>query len=351
MHVTFYHDCDIPIPPPLYGGTERVIYWLGKALVQLGHQVTLLARPGSRIPGAELRSLTAVHGAGTDWTQLVPASCDLLHLWSPPSGRLPKPFLVTMGSNGRPGVSFPRNTVFVSRMHAANHRSRHFVYNGIDPTEYECCSARAEYAVFLAKAQTRTKNLTGAIHVAREAGITLHVLGSRNWPWNLQRLLPTIRGVQYHGMVGGREKRKLLARARCLIFPVRYPEPFGVAVTEALVSGCYVVGTPHGALPEIVTPAVGRLSTVVGDLVEAIRTPARFDPQACRNRVLEGGFTHLDMAQHYLRYYETVLTQGQLGEADEASPGTIPGFDYRQPLPWDERSCRVPCGPPRSSRT
>jgi len=336
MHVTFYHDCDIPIPPPLYGGTERVIYWLGKALVHLGHRVTLLARPGSEIPGAELRPLPAAHGAGSGWTQLVPDACDLLHLWRPPPVPVPKPFLVTMGSNGRPGVSFPSNTVFVSRTHAANHGSRHFVYNGIDPTDYECCPARANYAVFLAIARTRTKNLAGAIHVAREAGIKLHVLGSRTWPGNLQRLLPTVRGVRYHGMVGGREKRQLLAQARCLIFPVRYPEPFGVAVTEALVSGCYVVGTPYGALPEIVTPAVGMLSTTARDLVEAIRHPARFDPEACRTRVLDGGFTHLDMARNYLRYYETVLTQGQLGEANEAPPGTIPGFDYRQSLPWDE---------------
>jgi len=312
-----------------------VIYWLGKALVQLGHRVTLLARLGSEIPGAELRPLTNVQGTGTDWTRLVPDSCDLLHLWKAPSGPLPKPYLVTMGSNGQPGERFPPNTVFVSRQHAANHGSMHFVYNGIDPTEYDCCPARADYAVFLAIARTRTKNLAGAIHVARAAGITLHVMGSRTWPWNVQRLLPTIRGVRYHGMIGGREKRELLARARCLIFPVRYAEPFGVAITEAMVSGCYVVGTPYGALPEIVTPAVGRLSTTADDLVEAIQNPARFAPAACRNRVLDGGFTHLDMARNYLRYYETVLRQGQLGEVDEASPGTIPGFDYRQPLPWD----------------
>ena len=336
MHVTFYHDCHIPIPPRLYGGTERVIYWLGKALMQLGHRVTLLARPGSEIPGAELRPLTAAHMAGLSWTHLIPASCDLLHLWRPPSVPLPKPFLVTMGSNGQPGERFPVNTVFVSRQHAANHGSRHFVYNGIDPTDYACHPVRAEYAVFLAIARTRTKNLAGAIQVAREAGITLQVMGTRNWPWNVQRLLPPIRGVRYHGMLGGRAKRELLSRARCLIFPVRYPEPFGVALTEAMVSGCYVVGTPYGALPEIVTSAVGRLSTSVRDLVEAVHNPTDFDPEVCRNRVFDGGFTHVDMARGYVHYYETVLTQGQLGKVGEAPPETRPGFNYRQPLPWDE---------------
>jgi hypothetical protein len=71
-------------------------------------------------------------------------------------------------------------------------------------------------------------------------------------------------------------------------------------------------------------------------LVEAIRHPADFPPQTCRTRVLAGGFTHLDMARQYLQYYERVLTQGRLGEADEPLPGAIPGFNYRQPLPWDE---------------
>jgi glycosyltransferase involved in cell wall biosynthesis len=335
MHVTLYHDCNIPIPPPRYGGTERVIHWLGKALIQLGHRVTLLARPGSVIPGAELRPLTKKHAHGHGWRQLIPTSCDLLHLWRPPDAPLPKPYLVTMGSNGRPGIQFPPTTLFVSREHAANHGSRHFVYNGIDPAEYACSAVRDEYAVFLAVARQRAKNLVGAIEVARAAGIPLHVLGSRHWARPFHWIFPTC-GVRFHGMVGGQKKRELLSRARCLIFPVRYPEPFGVAITEALASGCYVVGTPYGSLPEIVTPGVGVLSTDAHDLVAAICTPYPFVPATCRTRVVEGGFTHLDMARSYLRYYERVLTRGRLGDADEAPPRTDPGFEYRNLLPWNE---------------
>ena len=334
MHVTLYHDCDIPIPPPRYGGTERVIYWLGKALIQLGHRVTLLARPGSTIPGAELRPLTDRYTQENGWMHLIPSSCDLLHLWRPPRAPIARPCLVTMESNGRSGVYFPTNTVFVSRDHAANHGSQHFVYNGIDPSEYDCCAARDEYAVFLGLGRQRRKNLAGAIQVARAAGITLHVLGSRTWPLDLQRLLPTIRGVRYHGMVGGREKRELLSRARCLIFPVRYAEPCALAIVEALASGCYVVGTPYGCLPELVTPGVGQLSADARDLVGAIHTPARYLPATCRGRVVDGGLTHLDMARSYLRYYESVLTRGRLGDADERPPRTEPGFEYRHLLPW-----------------
>jgi glycosyltransferase involved in cell wall biosynthesis len=335
MHVTLYYPGDAPIPPPLYGGTERVIYWLGKALLQLGHQVTLLANARSNLPGAELR-LVKKSDVDGGWTRLVPDATDILHLWETPKAPVKKPFVITIEGNGRPGERFHANTIFVSRKHAGCHGSRHFVYNGLDPAEYRFSADRADYAVFLAKARWKVKNLAGAIQVARQAGVPLHVLGSRNWPLNLQRLLPPVRGVHYHGMVGGQQKRDLIARARCLIYPVRWEEPFGVAITEALVSGCYVAGTPYGSLPEIVSPDAGVLSASALDLIEAVRNPARFQPDACRARVLKGGFTHLDMARSYLLYYQKILSHGRLGEADEPAPATAPGFSANELLPWHD---------------
>ena len=61
MHITFYKPGSLPIPPPDYGGTQRVIYYLAKTLLELGHQVTLIAHPQSHIPGAEVRPIP---GAG-----------------------------------------------------------------------------------------------------------------------------------------------------------------------------------------------------------------------------------------------------------------------------------------------
>jgi len=224
----------------------------------------------------------------------------------------------------------------VSRSHATNHGSVHFVHNGLDPTEYDFSVTRAGYAVFLAKAGWKVKNFSGAVRVARSAGLELHVLGSRNWPLNLQKWLPAIRGVHYHGTIGGQQKRDLLARARCLILPVRWHEPFGVALTEALASGCYIAATPYGAVPEIVTPEVGVLSSNAAELVDAVRNPQRFDPMACRARGVSGGFTHMDMARKYLVYYEEILTRGTLLKAGEAPPQTAPGFFANQLLDWEE---------------
>lgn len=335
LHITIFYSGRIPVPPPRYGGTQRVIYWLGKALIQLGHQVTLIARQGSCIPGVELRSIDDASLADHSWTRLISDATDIIHCFSSPPMGLSKPMVLTIEGNGRPGERFPANTIFVSRNHAAHHQSVHFVYNGIDPSEYQCSTARDDYAVFLAKARWDVKNLRGAISVCRRAGVELHVIGSRNWPLGLHQLLPPIRGVHYHGMLGQKEKVPLLARARCLVFPVRWQEPFGIALTEALVSGCYVAGTPYGSLPEIVTSDVGLLSTKAVALAEAVRKPQQFDPQTCRNRVLRGGLTHLDMARRYLEYYERILCTGRLGEPDEPPPQTQPGFEANRLLDWE----------------
>ncbi|HKI69383.1 MAG TPA: glycosyltransferase, partial [Verrucomicrobiae bacterium] len=268
MHVTLYKPGRRPIPPRLYGGTERVIYWLGKALIELGHQVTLIANAESCIPGAEMRVVAPEEKDPCAWLKLVPDSTDLVHLWDTSEPDSKKPFIVTVEGNGQPEQKFHPNTVFVSRRHAANHGSCHFVYNGLDPAEYAFSERREDYAVFLAKARWKVKNFRGAVEVARRAGVELRVLGSRNWPLNLQRLCPAIRGVRYYGMMGGWEKVQLLSRARCLIFPALWEEPFGIAITESLVSGCYVVGTPYGSLPEIITPKTGVLSANADELAE-----------------------------------------------------------------------------------
>ncbi|MBC8095038.1 MAG: glycosyltransferase [Akkermansiaceae bacterium] len=334
MHITIVYLGKMPVPPPLYGGGQRVMFWLGKALVQLGHKVTLIANRDSHIPGVELRPLPDPECKDDSWAKLIPDTTDILHLRAPPKGLMPKPFVVTIGGNGRPGETFPRNTIFLSRNHAANHQSRHFVHNGLDPDEYQFSPTREDYAVFLAKASWDVKNVSGAIAVCRRAAVELHVIGSRNWPLGLHRLLPPIRGVHYHGRLGQREKIPLLAQARCLIFPVRWHEPYGNAVNEALVSGCYVAATPYGSLPEIVTSQVGVLSQRVEELAEVVKSPGRFLPQDCRNRVILGGLTHIDMARNYLAYYERVLATGGLGEKDEPAPATRPGFEANRLLDW-----------------
>jgi glycosyltransferase involved in cell wall biosynthesis len=336
MHITFYKAGKIPIPPALYGGTERKICWIIRGLLELGHQVTLIANAQSHIPGVELRPPAPDATDPAHWHRLIPPATDLVQIWDNPSVPPPKPCLLMVSGNGRPGETFPRNTVFISQHHAANHGSRHFIHNGLDLNEYTCAETRGDYAIFLAKARWAVKNLPGAIDVARRAGLELRVIGSRNWPLNLQRRLPAIRGVRYLGTFGGDEKHDLLARARCLIFPIRWEEPFGIAVIEALASGCYVAATPYDSLPEIVTPAVGCLSNRVAELAAAVKNPGLFNPRVCRDRITSGGFTHLDMARKFVACYERILAHGTLGDPAEPAPATRPGFHAKKLLPWHD---------------
>lgn len=330
MHIALYHDAIIP--PGKYGGTERIVFWLAKALLELGHEVTLVARSGSHVEGAHLVEIDSRHHELVDgmyeWEKRLPRSVDILHLQATPHQAPQKPFLVTIHGNGQPGEQFLPNTVFLSKKHAENHGASVFVHNGINPEEYPCDSKREDYLVFLAKASWKVKNLAGAIELARAANLPLFVMGSREWPLRLQRKLPAFGGVRYLGMVDDEEKKKYLRKAKALLFPVRWHEPFGIAMTEALASGCPVFGTPYGSLPEIITPDVGFLSQNAEEILEALRTKT-FRPENCRARVLDG-LTHLDMARSYVALYEKILsgqTLAPLGKSPhstfKASPQTL----------------------------
>ena len=102
-----------------------------------------------------------------------------------------------------------------------------------------------------------------------------------------------------------------------------WDEPFGLAVVEALACGAPVIATPWGSLPEIVTPAVGVLAASHAELVEGLARAGDFDPEACRARVA-AKFTHIHMAEAYLRYYKLVLEKGRIADG---SPVAAPGAD------------------------
>ena len=127
-------------------------------------------------------------------------------------------------------------------------------------------------------------------------------------------------------MVGGTQKTGLLNASRGLIFPVRWHEPFGLAVIESLYFGCPVFSTPYGALPELVPLHCGVLSAEANVLAEAVRGN-RFDARACHQHVVDH-FSAERMARNYLRMYERVLA----GEKINAQPPVIQG--PARELPW-----------------
>jgi glycosyltransferase involved in cell wall biosynthesis len=302
MHVALYHHERLPVRG--YGGTERVVVWLARGLLELGHRVTLLAAPGSRLLGAAVVEVEqrALARRGFDLTPWLPAGVDVLHahtpLRIPPACR----HLTTIHGNARPGRRFPANTAFVSADHARRHGSTTFVHNGLDPAECRFEPGKAApdraYDIFIGRLH-RSKGYHWAIEAAKQRRHNLIVAGG--WRPSLSRY------VDYVGEIGDSRKAELLAGARCLWMPALWDEPFGLTLIEALASGTPVLGTRRGALPEIVTPEVGALGETLDDLVALRPTLDRIDPAACR-ALVERRFTHRVMAEGYLALYRTDLT-------------------------------------------
>ncbi len=299
-----------------YGGTERMVDWLCKGLVELGHEVTLLAPEGSRPASGVVHRVVE---SGTGFLEAVrrglPPGVEVLHSSVPFSAeqetRLAVPVVTTIHGNGKPGERFSDGAIFVSADHARRHGGSAFVYNGIDPDEFEdprdYRSTVRRGLVFLAKTSWSVKNLAGAASVARRSGVALQVAGG-NRPWSVRLECAFRPSWKWWGPVSGRSKADFLTSGKAMIFPILWEEPFGIVVAEALCSGTPVLATPRGSLPELIDDRTGRLIPwdqqelwleTVCDL-EAGRL--RFDPEVCRQVALER-FHYRKMAEAYLQLY------------------------------------------------
>lgn len=298
------------LPVTRYGGTGRVVHWLARGLAERGHEVTLLAAPGSRVPEARLIPVDPDRAERIDFDPrpLLPEGIEVFHAHRPIA--VPGvPTLWTLhGTATR--TDYPPNMVALSADHAARSGAAAFVYNGLDIADYRFRRDKQPFDLFLGRLHS-VKGWQWAVEGARGAGRKLILAGG--WRPILRR------GVRAVGSVGGERKIELLASAACLWMPARWNEPFGLTLIEAMASGTPVLGTRRGALPEIVTPATGALGDTVEELIALRPTIDRIDPEACRERVAEQ-FSHVVMARSYLRLYQEVIDRGKLGK-NRASPG------------------------------
>lgn len=305
MHILIVNNSQIPALK--YGGTERVIWWLGKELVKLGHKVTFLVEKGSYCPFADVLFLKN----DVPLENQIPENIDLVHLFFRHIGPLPKPSLTTFGGNATNLDVFDINTVFVSLNHANRHGSNAFVYNGLDFDDYGQVdfNKKRSYFHFLGNAAWRVKNVKGAINLALATKNKLHVLGGNRLNITMGFRFTPNPSISFHGMIGGEKKNEVLRGSKGLIFPVRWHEPFGIAITESLYFGCPVFGTPFGSLPELVPAQVGFLSNNFSELAESIQHVDDFNAKTCHEYVCDN-FSAAKMTQDYLQLYEKVL-QGQ----------------------------------------
>ncbi len=302
MHIAVFSHYRLPVKG--YGGTERVVVAMVRALAALGHRVTLVAAPGTRVREAKVVEvpIPTLTGSEIDLATLLPPGVDMLHAFYPLKRSPSHPFVQTLEGNLRAGAPVPPNNIFVSRDHARRSGREVFVYNGLDPADFVFQSKKLDYDLFLGRLH-RAKGYGWAIEAAKRTGRRLLLAGG--WRPSLRR------NIRFVGEVDGRRKAELLAGARCLWMPALWPEPFGLTTIEALFSGTPVLGTHWGALPEVVSPSVGALCDTVDELIAAVHTIHTRDPAACR-AYAEQYFSHLVMAEEYLRMYRSLLDTGSL---------------------------------------
>jgi glycosyltransferase involved in cell wall biosynthesis len=316
MHIAVVSHYRLPVKA--YGGTERVAVALVRALALLGHRVTLIAAPGTRVREARVLEVppATLTAADIDLATLAPPGADILHAFFQLKRVPSHPFVQTLHGNLRPGASLPPHNICVSRDHARRYGSEVFVYNGLDPGDFLFRSVKDDYDLFLGRLHSG-KGYRWAIEGAKRSGRRLLLAGG--WRPSFRR------NIRFVGEVGGRRKAELLAGARCLWMPALWPEPFGLTTIEALFSGTPVLATHWGALPEVVSPDVGALCDTVDELVAAAATIHTRDPAACRAHA-ERYFSHRVMAEEYLRMYRCLLDTGVLppGRATPYAPTAPP---------------------------
>jgi glycosyltransferase involved in cell wall biosynthesis len=332
----------IPVPPPGYGGIEFVVALLCDALVEHGHNVELFCAPGSSSSATVHPLLEAAHpehieralfeadhtasafaafdaeaDAGdpfdvihdhSGYTALAMAdrqSLPLVHTVHGPFDNDTTPYYARHGRKG--------HVVCISRSQASSAPEEagvdSVVYNPIDVDSWPVGYIKDDYLLFVAR-MVEEKGPHRAIRVAKQANRPLILAGPvqpGHERFFANEVQPHIDGqqIRYVGEVGGVRKQRLFADAFAFLMPIRWPEPFGLVMVEALAAGTPVLAFPHGAAPEIVEPGVnGFLVRDEDEMARMVDKAAQIDPMRCRQTAAERF-----APDHVAAAYETVYRQ------------------------------------------
>ncbi|HET7041154.1 MAG TPA: hypothetical protein VFI13_04015, partial [Gemmatimonadales bacterium] len=217
MRIALYHPARLP--PQRYGGTERVVTWLARGLVELGHEVTLIAGAGTSIAGVRVVEIDGARAAKPDFDlrPFLPPGIEVLHASAPVRRDPEVPWLFLLHGNTTAGTTRPPNTIYLSADHARRHGATAYVHNGLDPAELVLRPVKGDYDLFLGRLHS-IKGWRWAVEGCRLAERRLVVAGG----WR-----PTLRrDLRFVGEVGGAAKAELLAGARVLWMPALWDEPF-----------------------------------------------------------------------------------------------------------------------------
>jgi glycosyltransferase involved in cell wall biosynthesis len=328
------------VPPQWYGGTERVVSYLTEELVRQGHQVTLFAsgdsRTRARLVAACLRSLRLDKGCVDSLSHHIrllelvrkrAADFDIIHfhvdyLHFPLTRVMRWPSVTTLhGRLDLPDLlplyrEFP-DVPLVSISHAqrrplpwANWRST--VHHGLPPDLHTFRGEPGQYLAFLGRISPE-KRVDRAIEIARRVGLPLRIaakIDRADREYYDSQIKPLFNDplVEYLGELGGRDKDEFLGNACALLFPIDWPEPFGLAMIEAMACGTPVLAWAGGSVPEVIDDGVtGFIVESVEEAVRAVGRVAELSRAGVR-AVFERRFTAGRMAHDYVKVYDGILS-------------------------------------------
>jgi glycosyltransferase involved in cell wall biosynthesis len=326
-----------PVPPALYGGIELVVDRLAQGFAAAGHEVLLYTTGDST--SSVPKQWVLPESEGMRIGMAVPELRHVIHAYDAVQGfdivhdhtvfgpiyaqRFPDLKVVTtihgpFNAELRDIYKTIAETVPVI---AISHAQRapvpeipiaRVIHHGMNPAHFPYGNGDGGYVLFLGR-MNPDKGAHRAIEVAQKAGVKLLMAAKMREAWELDYFDAQVRphlseDVQYLGEVPHAEKLDLLAGARALLNPIRWNEPFGLVMTEALACGTPVIAFAEGAAPEIIWDGVtGFLCADEGEMADAIGRVGDIDRAACRGAI-EGYFSEERMVREHLELFEELLS-------------------------------------------
>jgi glycosyltransferase involved in cell wall biosynthesis len=332
------------VPPPLYGGTERVVSFLTEELVRLGHEVTLFASGDSETTARLVAACPRALWRDPDVRETLPHHVRLMELVFSDVSRFDVIHFHTdylhfplvrrhrcASVTTLHGLVHPHDLrVLFEEYHdiplvsisddqrrpipGANWQGT--VYHGMPRDASTFRGERGTYLAYLGR-MSPEKRVDRAIEIARRSGVPLKI-AAKIYPEERhyfdETLAPLIKAsgplVEFVGEIGGSERDDLLGRAAALLFPIEWSEPFGLVMIEALACGTPVIGWRRGSVPEVLDHGVtGFVVDSIGEAVRAVGQIDRLSRATCR-QVFERRFDAGRMAADYLDVYRRVVAAG-----------------------------------------
>lgn len=329
------------IPPKLYGGTERIVHYLTEALVAEGHEVTLFASGDSNtsaelIPvcpqslrldsqcvdpiAYQILALEQVSQMAPEF-DLIHYHCDYFHF--PLSRRNPTPQVTTLhGRLDLPDLQpLYREFRDMPLISISDHQREPIrwaywhgtIYHGLPVDLYRPDPSGGDYLAFLGRISPE-KGIEDAVEIALRAGRKLVVaakVDKVDLEYYQSKIKPLFKasGVEFIGEIDEVAKQDFLGRAHVLLFPIQWPEPFGLVMIEAMACGTPVIAYRQGSVPEVLeTGLTGYIADDFEEAAEAVEMVTDLDRTRIRD-VFDQRFQASRMAGDYLEIYRTLIRQ------------------------------------------